>query len=240
MAHLRRSCNFAGQCEPDDEGRFPTQAACSQACYPRPQKEVNYLIQTLNPQTEYLAPSDAMEVMLRLTGVRVPMEAAKRLLARINERDYAALIADDTKLLAWIVRDASRALITRVTVLMYFWDPTWRDGNRTLLYHLQLNQQNVIAPIHVPSYNVTGFTALLGVEGSPDDIGNFYNEYILRKVDFDEVTITTTDGRHVVVSEPTYEDLLLMIAGFPRKNQVIRRLTGMEGDAGLLVHLVNY
>ena len=120
------SCNFKGECEPDPNGRFEPEEKCQQACYSRRQKDVNYLIQSFAPQTQYLAPSDAAEVVYRITGVRdFELENANAILRNLEEEDYEFLVDQYPILLDWVLSSKRRLLAFRLKYLAELSHPHW-------------------------------------------------------------------------------------------------------------------
>lgn len=115
------SCNFKGECEPDSNGRFESEEKCEQACYSRRQKDVNYLIQSFAPQIQYLAPSDAAEVVYRITGVRnFNRTDARVILNFLDEEQYIELLTGWPVFREWFVSEPARVLALRLYYLQRF------------------------------------------------------------------------------------------------------------------------
>lgn len=126
MADQRYSCNFSGQCETDPNGRFPNEPACTQACYARPQRELNYLVQSFAAQHDALAPSDAAEVVRRITGIRPQRTDASDILRDIEQENvltFGGLVDRHPEYAQWAMSDPVRVLAARVSMLSFYTDP---------------------------------------------------------------------------------------------------------------------
>jgi len=96
------TCNYSGECEPDPNGRYNTEAECLIHCTGRENKELMYLVHEYDPASALdLAPSDQVAVLKRLTGILLEPVDARRILEAIIANDYEllALVED---ILPWI------------------------------------------------------------------------------------------------------------------------------------------
>jgi len=89
------SCTINGTCEDDRLGRHQDLATCQANCKPYQGEiipDILYDILTLNLEDALdLAPSDIVIVLFRLTGLRVSLDEARRILTLVIDKDYLAL-----------------------------------------------------------------------------------------------------------------------------------------------------
>lgn len=89
------SCSLNGTCEDDYFGRHRDLATCQANCKPYQGEiipDILYDILALNLEDVLdLAPSDIAVILFRLTGLRVALDEARRILTHVIDKDYIAL-----------------------------------------------------------------------------------------------------------------------------------------------------
>jgi len=116
MVALRYSCNYAGECEVDDQGEFASEAACLVNCAAQEAKEINYLIFEYDWEAaRVLAPSDLVAVVRRITGATIARGEVRCIFEAMILQDYELLALVDV-LLPWIRRVHPYSLLFEVPI----------------------------------------------------------------------------------------------------------------------------
>src|SRR5689334_17446965 len=89
----RYACSLRGSCEVDPLGLHPTLSNCQSSCQPLTRLEEVFLIFSYNPRDAAgLAPSDRVEIISRLAGVRVAPEDSRAILLALDSQNILPLL----------------------------------------------------------------------------------------------------------------------------------------------------
>ena len=92
----RFTCSFAGQCEPNTYGEYASEEECRVDCQGIPNKDLRYSIYEFAPaEARYLAPTDQVEIVKRLTGVVLTVDEAADTLDMLGRQAWDELARDD-------------------------------------------------------------------------------------------------------------------------------------------------
>ena len=100
----RYSCAFNGTCELDPNGQYASEEECLLNCESTPDKDINYLILQYAPRgLSFLAPSDQVETIRRLTGVVFPRDEVQIISESLDTLDWRFLAT--TALSEWVAEE---------------------------------------------------------------------------------------------------------------------------------------